>query len=126
MSFIALVLLFFCCKFIDASKRRSRMANNRVVYTNSPGWLQTQRPNVTRQAGGQNRANSNLFTRPQRNRNHTPSAPPAANVYTIPDASTDKPPDVSLFNPPTYEEATTTGNVYWDPSSPDQNADKKY
>ena len=46
---------------------------------------------------------------------HTPSAPPAANIYTIPDYSTgsDKPPDVS-FNPPTYEEATTVGNVDWD------------
>ena len=41
--------------------------------------------------------------------------------------SSDKPPDVS-FNPPTYEEATTTGNVYWNPaaSAPNIAADIEY
>ena len=129
-SAFALGLLFFCfCTrcILQSSKMRSRMETNRVAYTSSPGWLQTQRPNE----GGQRRAN-NLLTRPTRNQTPpAPSAPPAGisslgNIYSIPDTSTDKPPDVS-FNPPTYEEATT-GNVNWnpDPSAPDKAADKKY
>ena len=79
---------------------------------------------ATSNEGGHRRAN-NLLTRPRRNQ--TPSAPPASSIYSIPDASTDKPPDVS-FNPPTYEEATTMGNVNWNPdtSAPDIPADKKY
>ena len=117
-SVFALGLLFFCfcCKFL---LMRSRVETNRVAYTSSPGWLQTQRPND----GGERRGN-NLLTRPRRNQ--TPSAPPASSIYSIPDTSSDKPPDVS-FNPPTYEEATT-GNVNWNPdnSAPDIPADKKY
>ena len=93
------------------------MENNRVVYTSSPGWLQTQRPN----GGEQRRVNNNNPNRRNRSQNHTPSAPPA--VYSIPDASSEKPPEVS-FNPPTYEEAIT-GNVYWDPSAPDTKTDNK-
>ena len=105
------------------------MEANRVANTSSPGWLQTQGTNE----GGENRGNNNLPNRP--GINHTPpapSAPPAGisslgNIYSIPNTSSDKPPDV-MFNPPTYEEATTTGNVYWnlDPSAPDTAPDKRY
>ena len=124
-SIFALGLLFVCCKTV-------KKGGDRVAYTSSPGWLQTQRPQGGGGGGEQARGNNNVNNTPnRRNRSHTPSAtpsaPPAANVYSIPDAdaSADKPPDVS-FNPPTYEEATT-GNVYWNPSAPDiAAADKKY
>ena len=119
---LAIMLIICGCGCIYFYRRRGQMENNRVIYTSSPGLLQTHRPNGEEHT----RANNNNPYASNINNRHTPSAPPdlhtLGTVYSIPaDTSSEKPPEVS-FNPPTYQEATTD-NIYWDPRT---NTDNKY